>query len=96
MTKMYKQVSWYNFYHLDNDYEKNIIRSRYPGKHHMLRKKHTIHQLTTMLSASKNDLFPGRNLLTTGADDPSLAGAQMIIKVSVSSTDGYDLEIQHF
>ena len=36
-------------------------------------KKTTIHQLTTMLSFSKNVLFPGHNhLLTTGADDPSL------------------------
>ena len=33
----------------------------------------TIHQLTTTLSTSKNDLFPGHNqLLTTGADDPTL------------------------
>ena len=32
-----------------------------------------IHQLTTMLSTSKNVLFPGHNhLQTTGADDPSL------------------------
>ena len=33
----------------------------------------TIHQLTTMLSTSKNILFPGHNhLLTTSGDDPSL------------------------
>ena len=32
-----------------------------------------IHQLTTMLSTSKNVLFPGHNhLLTTGADDLTL------------------------
>ena len=38
-----------------------------------LGKKATIHQLTTMLSTSKNVLCPGHNhLLTTGADDPSL------------------------
>ena len=38
-----------------------------------LGKKATIHQLTTMLSVSKNGLFPGHNhLLTTGADDPTL------------------------
>ena len=36
-----------------------------------------------MLSTSKNVLFPGHNhLLTTGADEPSLAGAWAIIKVS--------------
>ena len=34
--------------------------------------KATIHQVTTMLSISKNVLFPGRNhLLTTDADDPT-------------------------
>ena len=38
-----------------------------------LRKKNTIHQVTTKLATSKNVLFPGPNhLLTTGADDPSL------------------------
>ena len=38
-----------------------------------LGKKNTIHQLTTMLSTSKNVLFPDHNhLLTTGADDPTL------------------------
>ena len=38
-----------------------------------LRKKATIHQVTTMLSTSKNALFPGHNyLLTTGADDLTL------------------------
>ena len=35
-----------------------------------------------MLSTIKHVLFPGHNhLLTTGADDPSLAGARAIIKV---------------
>ena len=35
-----------------------------------MRKKVSIHQVTTMLATSKN---PGYNqLLTTGADDPSL------------------------
>ena len=35
-----------------------------------LRKKATIHQVTTMLATSKNVLFPGHNhLLTTGTDD---------------------------
>ena len=38
-----------------------------------LRKKATIQKLTTMLTTSKNVLFPGPNhLLTTGADDPTL------------------------
>ena len=43
-------------------------------------------------------LFPGHNhLLTTGADDPSLTGAQAIIKVSDHQlAGGYDLEIGHF
>ena len=36
-----------------------------------------------MLATSKNALFPGHNhLLTTGTDDPSLADARAIIKVS--------------
>ena len=35
--------------------------------------KVTIHQLTIMLSTSKNVLFPGHNhLLTSGANDPTL------------------------
>ena len=38
-----------------------------------LGKKPTIQLLTTMLSTSKNILFPGHNhLLTTGADEPTL------------------------
>ena len=55
-----------------------------------------------MLATSKNVLFPGHNhLLTTGrpTDNPSLAGAQAIIKVSVHQhwwlAGGYDLEIGH-
>ena len=48
-----------------------------------LGKKATIHQMATMLATSKRVLFPGHNhLLTNGADDPSLAGARVIIKVS--------------
>ena len=36
-----------------------------------------------MLATSNNVLFPGPNhLQTTGADDPALAGAQVIMKVS--------------
>ena len=60
-----------------------------PGSHH--------------LATSKNVLFPGHNnLLTSGrpTDDPSLAGAQAIIKVSGHQyqwlAGGYDLEIGHF
>ena len=35
--------------------------------------KSTIHQITTMLATSENVLIPGNNnLLTTGADEPSL------------------------
>ena len=54
-----------------------------------------------MQATPKNVLFPGHTrLLTTGADDPSLAGAQAIIKVSGHQyqwlAGGYDLEIGHF
>ena len=39
-----------------------------------LGKKATTHQLTTTMATSTNVLFPGHNrLVTTGADDPSLA-----------------------
>ena len=37
------------------------------------KKKNTIQQVNTMLSTSKNVLFPGHNhLITTGTDDPTL------------------------
>ena len=54
-----------------------------------------------MLSTSNNVLFPGHNHLpTTSADDPSLTGAQVIIKVSGHQhqwlAGGYDLDIGHF
>ena len=54
-----------------------------------------------MLATSKNVLCRGHNhLLTNGTDDPSLAGAQVIIKVSVHQywwfAGGCDLEIGHF
>ena len=54
-----------------------------------------------MLANSKNVLFPGHNnLLATGTDDPSLAGARAIMKVSGHQyqwlAGGYDLEIGHF
>ena len=53
-----------------------------------LGKTTTIHQVTTMPATSKNVLFPGHiNLLTTGADDPSLAGTRLI-KCWVISTGG--------
>ena len=52
-----------------------------------LHKKAAIHQVTTMLAASKNVIFPG-------------AGARVITKVSGHQywwlADGYDLEIRHF
>ena len=56
--------------------------------------------VTTMLATSKNVLFPGHNhLLTTGTDDPSLAGVQAIIRVKCHQyrwlAGGYDLEIGH-
>ena len=54
-----------------------------------------------MLATSNNVLFLGHNhLLSTGTDDPLLAGAQVIIKVSSHQyrwlAGGYDLEIGHF
>ena len=54
-----------------------------------------------MLATFKNVLFPGHNhLLTTGTDDPSLAGAWAIIKVLDHQyrwlAGGYDLETGHF
>ena len=54
-----------------------------------------------MLATSKNVLFPDHNhLLTTGTDDPSLAGARAIIKVSSHQHQWlagcYDLEIRPF
>ena len=53
-----------------------------------------------MLATSKNVLFPGHNhLLTTGTDEPLLAGARAIMKVSGHQhwmlAGGYDLEIGH-
>ena len=56
----------------------------------------------TMLATSINVLFSGHNhlLITTGTDDPSLAGPGVIIKVSGHQhqwlAGGYDLEIGHF
>ena len=63
--------------------------------------KATIHQVTAMLATSKNVIFPGHNhLLTTCIDDPSLTGAQAIIKVSGHQywrlAGDYNLEIGHF
>ena len=63
--------------------------------------KASIHQVTILLATSKNVLFTGRNyLLTFGTDDPSPAGAWVIIKVSGHQywwlAGGYDLEIGHF
>ena len=51
-----------------------------------------------MLSTAKHVLFPGHNhLLPTSTDDPSLASAQAIIKVSGHQyqwlAGGYHLEI---
>ena len=62
-----------------------------------VQKKATIHQVTTVLAASRNVLFPGHNhLLTTGTDDLTLAGARAIIKASGYQyqwlAGGYDLQ----
>ena len=53
-----------------------------------------------MLATPENVLLPGHNhLLTTGTDDPSLAGARAIIKLSGHQyrwlAGGYDQEIGH-
>ena len=66
-----------------------------------LHKKATIYQVATMLTTSKYAPFPGHNhLLTNGTDDPSLAGAWVIIKVSGHQyrwlAGGHNLEIGHF
>ena len=71
------------------------------SKQQLLGNKATIHQVTTMLATSKNVLFPDHTyLLTTSAEDPSLAGARVIINVSghhyLLLADGYDLEIGYF
>ena len=66
-----------------------------------LRKKATIHQETTILATSKNVLFPGHShLLTTGTDNPLLAGAWVIRKVLGHQywwlAGGYGLEVGQF
>ena len=59
------------------------------------RKKAAIHQVTTILVTSNHN-----HLLTTGTDDPSLAGTRAIIKVKDHQhrwlAAGSDLEIEHF
>ena len=66
-----------------------------------LHKKATIHHVTTMLATSKNVQCSGHNhLQITGTDNPSLAGAQAMIKVSGHQyqwlAGGYDLDSGHF
>ena len=66
-----------------------------------LRKKATIHQLTTMLATYKNVLYPGHNhLLTTSTDDPTLWLSPECQQVKGHQywwlASGYDLEIGHF
>ena len=65
-----------------------------------LRKKATIHQVTTMHATSKKFLFPGHNhLLTTGTDDLTLIIARVPTRVIIKVlghkylwlADGYDL-----
>ena len=64
-------------------------------------KKVTIHQVTTMLSTSKDILFPGHNhLLTTSTDDLTLCLSPKHQRVKGHQyqclAGGYDLEIEHF
>ena len=66
-----------------------------------LRKKATIHQVTTMLDNSKNVLFPGHNhLLTTCTDEPTLWLSPEHKQVKghqyQSLVGDYDLEIGPF
>ena len=66
----------------------------------ILHQKATIHQVTTMLTASKNALFPGHNhLQTTGIDDPTLSLSPERQQVKGPQhqwlAGGYDLEIGH-
>ena len=52
-----------------------------------------------MLATSENVLFLGYNhLLTTGTDDPSLAGARVIVLGHQYGwlAGGYDMEMRHF
>ena len=65
-----------------------------------LRKKAPIHQVTTILSISKNVLFPGHNhLLTSGIDDPILWLSYERQRVKGQQhrwlAGGYELEIGH-
>ena len=59
-----------------------LCKALYSLCDYTLCKKVTIHQVTTMLTTSHNVLFPGHNHPAKGTDDPSLAGARAIIKVS--------------
>ena len=78
--------------------QQNLLQHR---SAHLLGKKATNHQVTTMLATPKNVPFLSHNhLLTTGTDDPSLADARAIIKVKAHQygwlAGGNDLEIGHF
>ena len=61
--------------HMWPRYNKYNLQSTRTDNAHLFpwAKKATIHQVTTMLATSKNDLFPGHNrLLTTGTDNSTL------------------------
>ena len=69
------------------------------NKFHVLSKKVTIHQVTTILATSKNVLFPGHNhLLTTSTDDLTLTitECQWVKGHQYQWLGGYDLEIGYF
>ena len=83
----------------------NIMDAKYKGYTVFTAHKTTIHQVTTMLSTSKNVLFPGHNhLLTTGTDDLTLIIARVRMRVIFKVkghqyqwlAGGYDLEIGPF
>ena len=85
---------------MQGDMIAQYIMAKIPGEA-ILAKQATIHQVTIMLTTSRNVLFPGHNhLLTTGTDDPSLwllpslvLGDNKSVKCRViSSAGGYDLE----
>ena len=98
-AKKSTSVMFYSILIMIGVYQRNMaLVQRHMINLYHLAKTNTIHQLTTMLSTSKNVLLSGHNhLLTTGADDPSLAGIQTIINVSGHQRQwlagGYDLEI---
>ena len=79
----------------------SLSQKTFPDRSTYTAQKATTYWVTTVLATSKNVLFPAHNhLLTTSTDDPSFAGARVIIIVLGHQywwlTVGYDLEIGPF